>query len=268
MRATRIVVVVGQPIPGDGGFSGALANAVLLHGGRPVLVVPRDYTGDAAARHVVIAWKESREAARAVADALPLLERAERVTVLAFDAPGREDGPGGHAAEHIVTWLLRHHITSTLVRAEADEGHIAQSVLAHAADVDGDLVVMGGYSRPRLQEIVLGGVTRDMLADDDAAGADVALSRIRTRAARRTRGGACAGMCGGRWVPRGRQAAGGGSAAMVAQAPHGSQGRLSWVSSRRIARSFAFTRAALPGPMRIIIFCPADRASRSASANW
>jgi nucleotide-binding universal stress UspA family protein len=136
----------------------------LLHGGRPVLVVPRDYAGDAAARHVVIAWKESREAARAVADALPLLARAERVCVLALDPPGRDDEPGGHATEHIVTWLLRHHIASTLVRAEADEGRIAQSVLAHAADVGGDLIVMGGYSRPRLQEIVLGGVTRDMLA--------------------------------------------------------------------------------------------------------
>ena len=159
------VVVVGQPIPHDGGFSGALANAVLLHGGRPVLVVPREYVGDAAARHVVIAWKESREAARAVADALPLLARANRVTVLAFDVPGREDGPGGHAAENILTWLARHHITSTLVRAEADEGRIAHAVRAHVAEVAADLVVMGGYSRPRLQEIVLGGVTRDMLAD-------------------------------------------------------------------------------------------------------
>jgi nucleotide-binding universal stress UspA family protein len=159
------MVVVGQPIPHDGGFSDALANAVLLHGGRPVLVVPREYTGDAAGRHVVIAWKESREAARAVADALPFLARAERVTVLAFDTPGREERPGGHAAENILTWLARHHITSTLVRAETDEGRIAQAVRTHAGEAGADLVVMGGYSRPRLQEIVLGGVTRDMLSD-------------------------------------------------------------------------------------------------------
>lgn len=158
-------VVVGQPIPHDGGFSGALANAVLLHGGRPVLVVPRDYAGDGAARRVVIAWKESREAARAVADALPLLAHAEHVSVLALDAPGRDDRPDAHAAENILTWLARHRITGTLVRAEADESRVAQAVRGHASDSGADLVVMGGYSRPRLQEIVLGGVTRDMLAD-------------------------------------------------------------------------------------------------------
>jgi nucleotide-binding universal stress UspA family protein len=159
------LVVLGQPIPHDGGFSGALANAVLLHGGRPVLVVPRDYAADFVARHVVIAWKESREAARAVADALPLLAHAVQVSVLALDPPGREDPPEGDPAQNIVTWLARHRIASTLVRAHADESRIAYAVRAHAAELGGDVVVMGGYSRPRLQEMVLGGVTRDMLAD-------------------------------------------------------------------------------------------------------
>lgn len=161
------VVVVAQPAADDAGFSGEVANAVLLRGGRPMLVIPHDFSGDVPGRHVVIAWKESREAARAVADALPLLAAAQHVSVIVVDPAGNGDATDADGAQdpgHIVAWLRRHHIHSTLMRAEADEGEIVPSVLAHARECEGDLIVMGGYSRPRLREMVLGGVTRDMLA--------------------------------------------------------------------------------------------------------
>jgi nucleotide-binding universal stress UspA family protein len=156
------IVVAGQPLP-DGehaGFAGDLLYALLMQAGRPLLVVPHVGDYPVLGQHVLIAWKETRESARAVGDALPLLKRAEKVVVMPVSAPGdihSADGAG------IASWLARHGIAAK-VRAEvADDIDVGNLLLSRASDLATDLLVMGAYSRARLAERVAGGVTRVIL---------------------------------------------------------------------------------------------------------
>jgi nucleotide-binding universal stress UspA family protein len=110
---------------------------------------------------VMVCWDGSRVAARATADALPLLARAgttELVTVT--DASGDADEiPGIDIAGH----LARHGIKVELKRIVRADIDVANLILSHAADTSADLIVMGGYGHSRLREFVLGGVTRGLL---------------------------------------------------------------------------------------------------------
>lgn len=136
---------------------------VLMRAGRPVLAVPYAGTFSAAFRTVLVAWNGSREAARALNDALPLLEQAESVTVLSVQgrrALEREDVPGADAAEH----LARHGIAAVAVRVSHDGGASeADAILNYAADLGAELLVAGCYGHSRARERVLGGVSRGLL---------------------------------------------------------------------------------------------------------
>lgn len=154
------LVVAGQDEPEEYALGRVPAAELVLSGGRPVLVVPYAFRSDAIARHVLVAWNGSREAARAVADAMPILESAERVTVLAVD-PGSTLGdiPGADIALH----LARHGISVEAARIESQGLNPADVLLNRVADLSVDMVVMGAYGRSRLRELVLGGVTHDIL---------------------------------------------------------------------------------------------------------
>ena len=161
------LVVVGQENPEGSGFgtSPDLAGHVVLASGRPILVVP--YVGKYrhVGRRVMIAWDASREAARAVADALPVLQAAECVLVLSANPesgfePGRHgDLPGADIARH----LARHDVKVETHRIESDEIAVADMLLNRISDESIDLLVMGAYGHARVREIWLGGVTRDVL---------------------------------------------------------------------------------------------------------
>ena len=154
------LVVAGQDEPEEYALGRVSAAELVLSGGRPVMVVPYAFRSDEIARHVLVAWNGSREAARAVADAMPILESAERVTVLAVD-PGNTlgDVPGGDIALH----LARHGISVEAARIESQGLNPADILLNRVADLSVDMVVMGAYGRSRLRELVLGGVTHDIL---------------------------------------------------------------------------------------------------------
>lgn len=134
---------------------------VFLHAGRPVLVVP--YAGDfkTVGEQVVVAWHDSREAARALADALPILRRARQVSVLGFVHP--RDGDKAQPVEGVGAWLKRHGIEAHL-RREVTELDVGNALLSRACDLGADLIVMGGYGHTRVTELVVGGVTRSVLA--------------------------------------------------------------------------------------------------------
>jgi nucleotide-binding universal stress UspA family protein len=113
---------------------------------------------------VLVAWKPSREATRAVNDALPLLEAADQVTVLVVDTTGprhhREEAePGSGIALH----LARHGIKAVVEQTVAAGQSVADAMLSRAAELGCDLIVMGAYGHSRLRELVLGGVTREIL---------------------------------------------------------------------------------------------------------
>jgi nucleotide-binding universal stress UspA family protein len=160
------LLIVGQADPDDADGPRYLPEEVTLASGRPSLVIP--YIGPAATlgQRVTVAWSASREAARAVNDALPLLERAQAVDLVTVN-PG--EAPFGHGEEpgaDIALHLARYGIKVEVQRIETRELDVANAILSHVADRGSDLLVMGAYGHSRLRELVLGGVTRTILHDN------------------------------------------------------------------------------------------------------
>ena len=153
------LVVLGQAKPGDG-LGRAIAEDVVLAAGRPVLMVPYAGHFPETGKRVLVAWNASPEAARAVADALPLLSLAQSVEVVAF-------GPGGDHGEQpgadLALYLARHGVKATAARQNARGVDIGSQILSRAADNDADLIVMGAYGHSRMRELALGGATRSIL---------------------------------------------------------------------------------------------------------
>jgi nucleotide-binding universal stress UspA family protein len=132
--------------------------------GRPVLIVP------VAAREsrldqVLVGWKDTRESRRAIADALPLLKLAARVTL---GAVAVEEDLGAARAQlaDVAHWLGRHGVTANQV-ASPSAGDDADALWALAQDLGADLIVAGAYGHSRLREWVLGGVTKNLLLSED-----------------------------------------------------------------------------------------------------
>ncbi|PZQ79136.1 MAG: universal stress protein UspA [Ancylobacter novellus] len=157
------LAIVSQSDPDRMGAEEVITEAVLFDSGRPVLLVPLKQQKPFSAKRILIAWDGGRAAARAVAEARPLLAHADLVEAVVVDT-GRskkaDSLPGADLARH----LARHEKTVELRRlvASGDES-IVDVLLKEVAARDIDLVVMGGYGHSRLREFVLGGVTRDIL---------------------------------------------------------------------------------------------------------
>jgi nucleotide-binding universal stress UspA family protein len=134
---------------------------VLLHSGAPVLVVPYACSFATIGRNVVVGWKDTREAARALRDALPLLAGAERVLLLEIgERPAPAESASSLAAA--ASWLASHAIAAR-TEHDAGPGDAGDRLLSRAADLGADLIVVGGYGHSRLREWALGGVTRQLL---------------------------------------------------------------------------------------------------------
>jgi nucleotide-binding universal stress UspA family protein len=140
-----------------------LPEAVVLGTGRPVLVVP--YAGKFAhvGRRVLLLWNESRESARAASDAMPFLQAAKQVDVLAFDSKRIEHGAITSGLGDIGDYLARHGVNVNVAREPMGEVEVGALALSRAADFGSDLIVMGGYGHSRLREWVMGGVSRLIL---------------------------------------------------------------------------------------------------------
>lgn len=158
------LVVLGQADPqADESAGAAVVSATLFGAGRPVLVVPHSGRFDAIGRRVLVGWNASREASRAVHDALPLLTGAELVTIAAVN-PRR--GLGAHGEEpgaDIARHLARHGVAVQVEHSVAPEIGAGDILLNRAADLSADLLVVGAYGHSRLREMFLGGVTRTLL---------------------------------------------------------------------------------------------------------
>jgi nucleotide-binding universal stress UspA family protein len=159
------LAIVGQADPEDGEAPSYLPEEVTLASGRPSLVIPYIGPGPTLGQRVTVAWDASREAARAVNDALPILERAQAVDVVTVNpsaAPFRHgEEPGADIGLH----LARHGIKVEVQRIETRDVDVPNTILSHLADRSSDLLVMGAYGHSRLREFVLGGVTRTILRE-------------------------------------------------------------------------------------------------------
>ena len=156
--------VMGGPDPQDASpHFGLTFKTLLMHSGRPVLVVPQGATVNAPARRVVIAWKPTAEAARAVHEALPLLAASSQIDVLMIDPQVDEGRHGEQPGADIARHLARHGLAVNVVALPREGRSDGAAILRHVQDVGADLLVMGGYGHARWREVVLGGATRCIL---------------------------------------------------------------------------------------------------------
>jgi nucleotide-binding universal stress UspA family protein len=158
------LVILGQRIP-DHDTGLYRPEDVILSCSRPVLVAP--YAGrrpDRLGDNVLVAWNGSREAGRAVQEALPLMSASSVVTVLLVDP---EEDADIDLAEDLVAHLERHglHARTQVIRHDLGTIAVSDTILTQVAELDADLLVMGAYSHSRFREIILGGVTREILRD-------------------------------------------------------------------------------------------------------
>jgi nucleotide-binding universal stress UspA family protein len=129
-----------------------------------VLFLPAQGSFETLGRHIVVAWNSSRAAARALNDAMPLIERAEQTTMLMINPAGFIDRHGGLPGEQMVEHLNSHGASADMVRIEnVPAGSIAHALQAEARALHADLLVAGAFGHPTLWEKLLGGVTRDLL---------------------------------------------------------------------------------------------------------
>jgi nucleotide-binding universal stress UspA family protein len=159
------LVIVGQRDSSgdqaDSGIAPDFTDELVLSAGRPVLLVPYAGSFERVGRRVLVAWSATRESARALTDALPLLKRAENVEVVAFQPQKADHGdvPGAD----IGLYLARHGVKVSASQQRGGDIDVGAQLLSRAADLDVDLIVMGAYGHSRMREIVLGGVTRTLL---------------------------------------------------------------------------------------------------------
>jgi nucleotide-binding universal stress UspA family protein len=155
------LTVVAQPEFERNSFDNTLAQEILFQSGGPVLFIPYIFRGAFQGSRVGICWDGSRLAARAVRDAMPLLEQAEAITILTINPASTV--PADASAAHLMSHLSRLGARTKIADLTTNNTSIQSSILSLAADENLDLLVMGGYGHSRLRETVFGGVTREML---------------------------------------------------------------------------------------------------------
>lgn len=155
------LVVVGQAQREGGPADDLVIEGALFESGRPLVVVPYIQRRGITLERVLACWDGSRTAARAIGDAMPLLERAKAVeVVIVAEERKSEEMTGANMSAH----LVRHGVAASVKRIAKGDIAIQDALLSYAADSGADFMVMGGYGHSRLREFILGGVTRGILA--------------------------------------------------------------------------------------------------------
>ena len=155
------LAVVGQAQREGGAGDELMIEGALFESGRPIVVVPYIQQRGLTLERVLACWDGSRTAARAIGDAMPLLERAKVVDiVIVAEERKSEEMTGTNMGAH----LVRHGVAATVKRVTKGDIAIEDVLLSYAADSGADFMVMGGYGHSRLREFILGGVTRGILA--------------------------------------------------------------------------------------------------------
>lgn len=138
---------------------------VLIGAGRPLLVLPRSNEHVLNLDRIVVGWNGGREAARAVFDAVPLLQAAKSVHVVCVDSKNEENVTPEQPGRRIVATLKRHKVKAESMTMEGAGESAGKALLKHAQETDSGLIVMGAYGHSRLREFVFGGATRHVLDD-------------------------------------------------------------------------------------------------------
>jgi len=154
------LAIVGQAEPETSAVEEMIAESTLFESGRPMIMVPYIQRAPLKLDNVMVCWDGSRPAARAIADAVPLLAKAGRVEIVMITSErGKQhEIEGVDMGQH----LARHGLKVDVHRISSGDIDVADALLSHAADSGADFMVMGGYGHSRLREFVLGGVTHSI----------------------------------------------------------------------------------------------------------
>ncbi|MCM1128862.1 MAG: universal stress protein [Alistipes senegalensis] len=160
------LVVIGRSSPDETmpHAPKAFPEFVVLHAGRPVLLVPSRYEKETVGSKVLIAWNASKEVRRAVSDAMPFLKRADVVEVVMFNVDAESDMRDEGSVTDLAVYLARHGVNVNILQPRRTR-HIGSALMDVVAERQSDLLVLGGYGQTRFREFLLGGVTRTVLSD-------------------------------------------------------------------------------------------------------
>ena len=158
------LVIAGQADPDDGlSMAPDFVARLVMNLPKALLVLPYAGTPPTLARRILIAWDGSREASRAVNNALPFLSAAQDIRVLSYNGRDKPEEFAGEPGADLALYLARHGLKIKVEQRTSPERDIGGRLLSEAADLDSDLIVMGAYSHSRAYEFVMGGVTRTVL---------------------------------------------------------------------------------------------------------
>jgi nucleotide-binding universal stress UspA family protein len=153
------VIVMSRSARNRSSLRNRAINAGLFESGRPILLAPPSPLAQIGT-NVLIAWNRSTEQARATSFAMPLLQKADRVTVLTVIGGTEVSGP---SAEQLVRNLRRNRIVAELKRVELGGKSTGEAILATAQSLDCDLLIKGAYTQSRLRQMIFGGATQHVL---------------------------------------------------------------------------------------------------------
>jgi nucleotide-binding universal stress UspA family protein len=160
------LIVAGQDDPNDpeAYVGGHFPEDLVMSAGRPVLFVPYAGSFVSTGARVTVAWDGSREATRAVHDALPFMQHAKLTTIVTING-AQDERPGSRMPGADIAAVVARHGVNVEVRdvTVSPGASIGEALLSHAADDGSDLLVMGAYGHARWQELVMGGATRSVL---------------------------------------------------------------------------------------------------------
>ena len=162
LARTADLIIIGQINPNARPASTWRPQDVVVACGRPVLMVPYIGTFAEVGRRVLVAWDGSREAVRALNDALPVIAAAEEVTVMTVHARDKDVERDRSATERIIHHLARHGIAARVDQRLQCHNAISDILLSRAMDFYVDLIVAGAYHHSPLREALVGGVSRDL----------------------------------------------------------------------------------------------------------
>jgi nucleotide-binding universal stress UspA family protein len=163
-RCADIIVSGGDTGAFSDPFVQASPNDLVMQAGRPLLFVP-DNVDWLDLRSVLVAWKDTPEARRAIADSLGMLRKAKDVTVAEIPEHGGSQSEALSRVRDVVGWLSRHGVSASEIVPEVDEGRSAMARLDEiAADVGAGIVVAGAYGHSRFRELILGGMTQHLIS--------------------------------------------------------------------------------------------------------
>jgi nucleotide-binding universal stress UspA family protein len=153
-----------MPVPEGDEFDQWYAESVIFGSGRPALIIPHDWKRRETFQlnTAVVAWDLSRPAARAVADAIPLLQKVSQVYVVSV--AGDKDIDQERSAVELARHLAHHRIEVTVETVDSRGQDVGSAIAAHCASRNADLLVMGAYGHSRIRQFIFGGATRSMLA--------------------------------------------------------------------------------------------------------